>query len=241
MSAPKSQFTPIDNEKIVERYLRYMDDLKAPVLCAVRETDIRFETTAIRVVDHRILHLRMMNSLLSPASLRDRTEATKSQRIDISYHAHDILIFAATKLVKALKDGISLEVVRPIYKLQRREHLRVKPDKDIICRATLAFPAEKRFEDHSPYDVSAGGFSLLVTQGLAEAFLIGQEFKNVSFQFGPHEVLLQATVKNKVPIKSTRKVNIKIGFVVEAMPAALEREITRYAYLSTQKILGRRI
>ena len=236
-----AKFTPIDNEKIVERYLRYMDDLKAPVLCAVRETDIRFETTAIRVVDHRILHLRMMNSVLSPTSLRDRTEATKSQRIDVSYHAHDILIFAATKLVKAHKDGISLEVERPIYKLQRREHLRVKPERDIVCRATLAFPEEKRFEDHTPYDVSAGGFSLLVTQAEAEAFRIGQEFKLVSFRFGPNEVMLQATVKNKVPIKGPRKVSIKVGFLVKAMPAALEREISRYAYLSTQKILGRRI
>lgn len=236
-----AKFTPIENEKIIERYLRYMEDLNAPVLCAVRETGIRFETTAIRIVDDRIVHLRMKNDVISPEALRKSVMATNSQRVDISYHAHDILIFASTKLNKAHKDGISLEVERPIYKLQRREHLRVKPGTDIDCLATLSFVEEKRHEEHAPYDLSGGGFSILVSQDAAVRFMVGMQFRNVSFRFGPHEVLLQAVVKNKVPIRGPRKVNIKIGFNVTDMPVALEREITRYAYLSTQKILGRRI
>lgn len=239
--APHSEFTPIDDEKTVSRYLRYMQDLNCHVHCAVRETDIRFETTPLRVLDDKIVHLRMKGELMSATSLRDRVLATEAQRVDISYHAHDILIFASTKLNKIDKDGISLEVERPIYKLQRREHLRVKPAPGLRCNISMLLPHDNKVHEYPPYDISVSGFSILVSMDEAKVFEVDQEVKDIGFLFGAHELRINASVRSKVPIKGPRKTNIKIGFRSSSIPSALEHEISRYAYLISQKILGRRI
>ena len=236
-----SRFTPISDEKTVARYIQYMHDLNAEVHCAVRETDVRFDTTAIRIVDARVVHLRMRNDLMSPVKLKAKVMETDSQRIDISYHAHDILVFASTKLRKVDKDGISLEVERPIYKLQRREHLRVKPGSDVKCKLTVHNPRDRADHEYVPYDISVGGFSVLMNEAEIKLYEIGDKFASVSFLFGAHEVVIDAVVKNLAPIKGPRKTNIKVGFTIEQMPTALEHEISRYAYLASQKILGRRI
>lgn len=239
--ASDHRFTPIEDEKTVARYIQYMHDLNSEVHCAVRETDVRFDTASIRIVDAKIVHLKMRNDLLSPDQLKKKVDETDAQRIDISYHAHDILVFASTKLRKVDKDGISLEVERPIYKLQRRQHLRVKPGSDVKCKLSVHNPRDGQHHEYFPYDISVGGFAVMMKEKEAAAYEVGDQIPKVWFLFGAHTVVVDAVVKNKAPIKGPRATNIKVGFTIAQMPTALEHEISRYAYLQSQKILGRRI
>lgn len=237
----KSQFTPIQDARTVGRYIRYMDDLKCDVHCAIRETDIRFDTTVIKMPEPRVVHLRLRNELMSPMALKERFNATAARKVDLSFKAHDILIFASTNVRSIDKDGIILEVESPIYKLQRRENLRVKPTADTECWVRFLHPRTRSEVKLVPYDISSGGLSVVVNDVDLPEYAEGQEIKNVNFRFGPHEVLVNTAVMNAVKIAGSSKPRYKIGLKIVAMPAALEQEISRYAYLASQRILGRRI
>lgn len=240
--AGDNQFTPIHDEKTVSRYLHYMLDLHARVHCAVRETDIRFDTEPIQILNDKVIHLKMQTETISPDNLKTAVKNTKSQHIDISYHAHDILIFAATRLKQVDKEGLSVEVERPIYKLQRREHLRVKPGTDVKCLLKLTNPRDGSSKEYVPYDISVGGFALVLTEAEAQPFAAGDIYAGTEFTFGGIQARVDAVVKNKIPIQDSQDSNVKIGFtIIAGLPSRLEHEISRYAYMVSQKILGRRI
>ena len=236
-----SEFTRIEDESTVARYLQYMIDLAVPVQCALRGTDFRFETKARQVLNKNTIHLEMINAIMSADALKERVNTSKSGMIDLTYRAQDVLIFADTRMRSADKDGIALEVEPPLFKLQRRSNLRVKPESNITCYVRLRSPADNdEFIELNPYDISCTGFSLLLSQEEGQLYKKGDHFE-AEFHFQGNEAPVKATVASRFEIRGAGKSKIKLGFSMSPLPASLEQEVSKYAYSVTQKILSRRI
>jgi len=233
-------FTPIKSEEIVHRYLLYATDLRAHIQCHVQETDINF-TTRARHIDGLNIELRHPADQTDPEILLDKINQTATRTIDISYKIDEISIFATTDFLRIDKKSIFIRAKPPIYKLQRRDHLRVKPGSDIHCYVVIPPDNIAGSERITPSDISTGGFALILPEDEAEIFEKNMSLNQMQCVFGDIKTMIDAKVMSNVALKNSKPPMHKIGFAFKKLPNQLDQAIVRYAYRHSQRIWSRRM
>ena len=125
----------------------------------------------------------------------------------------------------------SSDLDMPMFKLQRREALRIRLT-DPKCTIQLGQ------QSHPLYDISAGGLSILVSLQEEKNYPKGQRFPKSTLQFLGKELKVDLEVKNLIT-HGKDGAKVKVGFHFVALPAAIEQMIAREAYLYTHKIWSR--
>ena len=238
----KNYFNPIDDERIADRYLGYIEDLNATLNCSIRNTELRFEAKPTAGVKNRVMKLRPNAAVAEYKKLQQLLNEAGSNEMDFNYKAQDILIFVTAKVTKIDDLGISLLIDYPIFKLQRRENLRVCPEPTVKCEVSitktgLLVPLKVR-----PFDISLGGFSVVVNQADKKVFKIDDEVRGIRLNFMENTNLIAAKVVNVIELKNKTRQEFKIGFsLIDELPPQLEQDIIRYAYDVSQRQTNRQI
>lgn len=234
----KKDLEEITDTSIIERYLKIVCDLHERVSCYFKGADSFFETQIMSVERkaNRIrLDLRKAN--MNPEQLRDSLISTLDRTANLSFRAQDTMFFAKCKVASVQPEHLNLELPPSIYKLQRRANLRI--------RIHDAGQAQCEFSGLGvlvPYDVSAGGFSLLLSTDEAERFPPGMPDLEVKFTFEGVSAKLQLDVKSQAEAPDAKgRPRIKVGFAFRKLPPPLEQQLARAAVVHTQKVFSKKI
>ena len=237
-----SQFEPIHDVKVIERYLKYTIDLKEPIQCLVKETKIRFDAAAKAIKPGTTqITIRSPLALTSQEKLLKDINETTERKVNISFKVQDTLYFIVCSVLSVQEDLIILSAEAPMYKLQRRSALRFKPDAKLKCSAS--FPTHifsENLKKLSVFDLSTGGFSIAVPVTGAEWFEEKQSY-DIDFSFADQDLKLKVKMANIKPDSNMKNPGWRIGFKFESLPAKLEQGIAKEAYAYTQKIFSKRI
>lgn len=228
------ELEPVTDLKTVHRYLKYGMELHEIVACYIEEADLRFDASLTSVDNARLLlELEISKESFSLLTTNDLSFIDRPQNpIRISFSVNEASFFAFTKFQFRQAKRIAVIAEMPIYKLQRREALRIK--------TMLAHQASLKLGDRiiPIFDISAGGLSILVSLKEQDAYQKGKLFANAVMAFGGKDFKVNLEVKNVLEHSKDGQ-QWKVGLGFKALPAAVEQMIAREAYLQTHKIWSR--
>lgn len=234
MPTKHTDLEPVKDLKMVQRYLKYGIEFHEIVACFIEDANLHFNAS-IRSIDAESLDISMEIEEESFTKLDSNTLAAidRSQHpVRLSYSVNEATLFVHGKFQRRSTRQIVVRAELPMFKLQRREALRMKvlaASNTTIKLGTNVYPL---------FDISAGGIGIVV--GLDEEYLYKtqQIFPACTLNFLGKEIKVNLEVKN---ILSASKDGLKwkVGFQFKALPAAIENMIAREAYLQTSKIWSR--
>jgi c-di-GMP-binding flagellar brake protein YcgR len=235
MPKEKDNLEPVTDLKMVERYLQYGMEFRETVSCYIEEAELKFETT-IKSVDAKKLFLEMEFTEESFAQLGtagleaiDRPQGP----VRFSYSVNEASFFVQTKFQFRQANRIVLKAEMPMFKLQRRESLRIKVLESHKAALKLAGKTVTPL-----FDISAGGLSFVVNLMDQKDYKKGQMFPNATLTFLGKEIKVNLEVKN-ILAHSKDGLKWKIGLRFRELPASVEQVIAREAYLHSHKIWSR--
>ena len=234
------EFEPIQDSRMVDRYLQSLVNLKEDIECLLKEPELRFAAYATKYeAEKYLLHLTINSATASAEKIREKFNQSVERNIVLSYLAQGTPFLINSSLELAQPQSLIVKALPPLFKLQRRQALRIKLNPEIPCTVYLPLPWEDK--PITPYDISTNGFSLLVSSQVANFFELGNILKAFSIQFRDHKVSIQARVSHKVHLPKDLLDRWKIGFNFMGLETRLEREIARSAYEFNQRIWARRL
>lgn len=233
MPAKEKDLEHVKDRKIANRYLKYLLDLNEPVSCLIEELHLRFETYA-KAYDADSGEIVLEFSQRSLDSLSDSDIAAIDGTTNVfrlSFEVGDVLYFAAGKLLKRNYHTLTLKLEFPLYKLQRRDALRIKVLEE--HNATVNLDGEV----YVLHDISATGMSLVVPLFKEERFANKKFFKGAALRFASLNLTLDLEVVSSSRMKKGDMQ--KIGFKFHGLPPSADQMIAKEAYLHTHKIWSR--
>jgi c-di-GMP-binding flagellar brake protein YcgR len=126
-----------------------------------------------------------------------------------------------------------MKIEFPIYKLQRRNALRIRVLDEHEGRINLA---GEIFEIH---DISAGGLSLITPPHRINDFPKGKFFTKSALRFAGLELKVDIEVISASKIRKAELSDHKIGLRFHGLSPSAEQSIAKEAYLHTHKIWSR--
>jgi|GEM_PF-5005442 len=234
MPKEKDHLEPVTDLKMVQRYLKYGLEFHEIVSCFIEDSGLRFDTS-MKTVDPDKFFIEMDVTEDSWAKLTPEMLAAIDQPrsgIRLSYSVNEATFFMQTKFQFRQANRIVVKAEMPMYKLQRREALRIKltdPKATIKLGNQPIMPL---------FDISAGGLSLVVSLEEQKGYTKGQLFPGSTLTFLGKEIKVNLEVKNILG-HSKDGMKWKIGLSFKALPASVEQMIAREAYLHTAKIWSR--
>lgn len=225
----------VRERKTAERYLKYLLDLNEPVSCFSEELDIRFESHA------KAFHQEKAELVLEvdPRSA-DGLEDSALTRLDalphplrLSFTVGDVLYFASANMLKRTYRTLTMQVSFPIYKLQRRNALRIRVLDEHKAKVNLE---GEIFEVH---DISASGMSVIIPHHREPEFPKGKVFKMAAMQFAGLDLRVEMEVINVSKIRKSDLSDYKVGLRFHGLSPKMEDSIAKEAYLHTHKIWSR--
>lgn len=233
MPAKDKDLEPVSDLKMAQRYLRYGVEFREPVSCFVEDGGVKLESYIVSVDTDKLL-IDMEITEESFAKLDGAKLGALDQpqgRIRLSYSVNEATFFVHAKVQGRTTRRLVVKADMPMYKLQRREALRIKVS-DPKCTIRLGR------ETLAVHDISAGGLSVVVRLEDEKSYAKGQTFPGSVLQFLGKELKVDLEVKN---ILSHGKdgIKVKIGFHFLSLPPSIEQMIAREAYLYTHKIWSR--
>lgn len=234
MPKEKDHLEPVTDLKMVQRYLKYGLEFHETLSCLIEEAGVRFDATLKYVdLDKMLLEADISNetfALLTPEALQ--AIDLRDKDIRVSYSVNEATFFIQAKINHRMAKRLVLKAQMPMYKLQRREALRIKLSDPKATIKLTGLPVMPLF------DISAGGLSLLVSLEEQSTYSKGQLFPGSTLAFIGKEFKVNLEVKNVLG-HSKDGLKWKIGLSFKALPASVEQMIAREAYLHTQKIWSR--
>lgn len=233
MPGKDKDLEPVTDLKMAQRYLKYGVEFREAVSCFVEEADLRFESFIV-AVDTAKLSLDMEITEESFAKLNPAQVAALDQPqspIRLSYSVNEATFYVHAKAQGRATRRLVVKADMPMYKLQRREALRIKVS-DPKCTIKLGR------ETLPLFDLSAGGLSIVVRLQEEKNYQKGQTFPGSVLHFLDKDFKVDLEVKN---ILSHGKDNlrVKVGFHFVGLHPSIEQVIAREAYLYTHKIWSR--
>ncbi len=234
MPNQSKDLAPIEDLKTVHRYLRYAIELHEIVSCYIEDASVRFDCYTL-TFDAQALTIELEINPDEFARLGAEELAAIDRRESsyrLSYTVNEVTFFVHAKLQHRSAKKLVLKASMPMYKLQRREALRIKVLDTHGASIVIAG------ESYRIHDISAGGLSILVGMEQQTHFQKQQPFPKSKLHFVGKEFEVNLETKS---IQSSAKDGLtwKIGFHFKQLPAAVEHLIAREAYLHTHKIWAR--
>lgn len=234
MPAKDKDLEPVSDPKMVQRYLRYGLEFHEVISCYIELADLRFEST-FKTVDPANLTLELEIAEDSFAKLTpQQLSAIDSPQspIRLSYSVNEATFFIQARVQSRSARRLVIRAEMPMYKLQRREALRIKvmeSHKATVKLGPNILPL---------YDISAGGISIVVSLDEEKAYKKGQLFPGSVLSFVGKEIKVDLEVKN-ILSNSKDGLRWKVGFRFKSLPSHFEQMIAREAYLHSHKIWSR--
>ena len=240
MALNEKDFEPIHNLKVIERYLKFITEQKEEFNCFLKDVDFYFDGIANSFDEKKLeLNLYLNTNKIAAETVRAEFNKTTERKISLSFYIQGIPFLISSKLEIAKPQEVILKLTPPLYKLQRRQSLRIKPEEKIQCLIYLPLPWEDKAI--TPHDISTSGFSVLVPQNIADPFERGAILKTVALQFMEQKSSTQIKLINKVRLPNDKLERWKLGFQFQNLNKTMEQEIAREAYKYNQRIWARRI
>ena len=225
---------PVTDLKMVQRYLKYGVEFHETVSCFIEESDLRFDAY-LKSVDEAKLVLEMEVTEDAFAKLDSNHLSAIDQPqapVRLSYSVNEATFFMHAKFQGRISRRLVAKADMPMYKLQRREALRIKvmdSHKATIKLGAVTLPI---------FDISAGGLSVVVELDQEKSYKKQQFFSGGILNFLGKEFKVDVEVKN-VLNHSKDGMKVKVGLRFKGLPASIEQMIAREAYLHTHKIWSR--
>jgi hypothetical protein len=233
MTAPREELEPITELETITRYLRYAHEFRETFSLLVEPEQLRLETLVASFVDDGL----RLGLEIPPESFQHLTDEEKAlldapaQKFRLSFAVNDILFFARSELVKRNVRVLDLKVKPPIYKLQRRDAVRIKLLDSQDGSITIAG------KTYFLHDLSASGLSFETTSGHENDFPPRTMIQSCVLRFSGLEAKVNLEVMG---VSKMKKDNLlKVGFRFMGLSPAIEQKIAREAYLHTHKIWNR--
>jgi hypothetical protein len=234
MPVKESDLEPVTDLKMVQRYLKYGLEFHEAVTCILEDGGLRFDGQ-LHAIDDATLTLELEIDEDAFAKLDSNQLGFVDQPqagVRISYSVNEATFFVHGKIQRRTGRRISLRADMPMYKLQRRESLRIKvmeSHKASIKLGAVTLPL---------FDISAGGVSVVVPIDQESIYKQKQAFPGCTLYFVGKEFKVDLEVKNVLG-HTKDGLKVKVGFKFKALPASIEQLIAREAYLHTAKIWSR--
>lgn len=230
----RNDLEPVKDEKIIHRYFRYASEFSETISCFVEHLNLRFDAQAQSFKEDT----NQFSIEITPESYQQMSNhelivvGREYSMIRLSFSVGDVLYFAGSKTVKRFNRSLVVEVEHPIFKLQRRNALRIKPVDSHGAKVDI----EGALFD--VYDISATGMSVIIPKDLEVIFPKGKILKSMlTFTNSECKVGLEVTSMSR--LRKDDDKSWKIGFKFKSLPTNTEQMIAREAYLHTHKIWGR--
>jgi c-di-GMP-binding flagellar brake protein YcgR len=234
--APKDKdLEPIKDKKVVERYLRYALDFREKFYCLLDPAPPRFEAL-LKKLDLENLSLELEITEASYDSLsKGETKRLESLPKDLrlSFAVNDVLYFLHSRLVERRTRQIAVTVDLPMFKLQRRDAVRIKPLESHNASV------EVEGKNYLLHDLSASGLSFVVMPDQEREFIPKQLFRSCRLRFTTLDVPVDLEVMGITRMRQEGSQLFKVGFRFLGLTAAVEQHLAREAYLYTHKIWSR--
>lgn len=226
---------PVEDRRIALRYLHYAVDLKEIVTLVEPSLNFSFTADALSFSEESLqLELGLEPGFLASLNY-EQMEALRRPAAEIrfSYGVSSVWVFAHGRVEAVGEKGLRLSVDLPVYKLQRREALRMRVREDhgaVVNLHGLDFPI---------HDLSAGGLSVVVPMVDERLFAPGLKIPPTTVTFLGKDWRVGLEIVSATPTKFHHGPALKIGFRMVRMPPGLEREIAKEAYLVSHQIWSR--
>jgi c-di-GMP-binding flagellar brake protein YcgR len=231
MPSKEKDLDPVTDLKMVQRYLQYGVEFRELVSCRLEDTDATFDAYVVSV-DVKSLSIDMEITEESFAKLTPAALDQGQTHIRLSYSVNEATFFVHGKIQRRMTRRLVVQADMPMYKLQRREALRIKVTDSHGATVRLgrdSFPV---------FDISAGGLSIVIPLSGEKNFKKGLTFPKSTLNFLGKTFQVDLETKNLLT-HGKDGLKVKVGFHFVGLPAAVEQIIAREAYLHTHKIWSR--
>ncbi len=226
---------PVSDLKMIQRYLKYGVEFRELATCLVEDIGFQFDAY-LKIADEKNLHIELEITdenfrSVTPEKLAslDRPQGD----IRFSYSVNEATFFVHGRIQGRRNNRLRIAASMPMYKLQRREALRIKVMDSHNASIQLG-PDLK----HSLFDISAGGISVIVSLEKQADYKKDMNFPNSTLHFLGKEIKVNLMVQNILQ-HGKDGLKWKIGFKFVGLPASVEQMIAKEAYLHTHKIWSR--
>lgn len=239
MAAPSDKdLEPVEDRKVIDRYLRYALDFKEIATCTAIESAPPSLHFSARILDFTpatfSLSLEIDEDNFADLNYEQRASLDQADRpLRLSFSVNDVLFFAHARVFARQERKIAVALDLPVFKLQRRSAVRLKIMKE------HAASVEMNGKKFIPHDLSAGGVSIVMDKLEKDRYAKGWEFAGAVLRFAGREFRANLEVAGAQPLRKDSDRLWKVGFRFKGLPPAAEDAIAREAILYTQKIWAR--
>lgn len=226
---------PVSDLKMIQRYLKYGVEFREVATCLVEDTGFKFDAFLKSANEKTLLvEVEIEQAAFKAISAADLAGLDKPQGdIRISYSVNEATFFVHGRIQSRSQNRVRITASMPMYKLQRREALRIKVMEShkatIKLGPDLVLPL---------FDISAGGVSIVVNLDQSANYKKGMLFPSCSLTFLGKVIPVNLEVQNILQAGKDG-LKFKVGFRFKSLPASVEQMIAREAYLHTHKIWSR--
>jgi hypothetical protein len=229
---------PLSDRKLVDRYLRYALDFKEIATCTAGDGSpppVHFFAAILGFnPDLFTLELDISEDSFADLNYEQRASLDLTERpLRLSFSVNDVLFSAHARITTRADRKVSVSLDLPVFKLQRREAVRIKIMKE---HAACVEMSGKKF---IPHDLSAGGLSIVMDKVERDRYAKGWVFDAVVLRFAGREFRSKLEVAGAHPLRKDSDRLWKVGFRFRDLPIAAEDAIAKEAMLYTQKIWAR--
>lgn len=222
---------PISETPTIFRYLKYALEFKEYVSLLVESTGQRMEGLSVTKVESSLLlGLEIPAPLFAPLSEEEKESLSDPGQIfRLSFSVNDVEFFAQGKFQRRNVRELFLQISSPIFKLQRRDSIRMKAPKGM---ASIEI-------DGTVYeieDISASGLSILVTPEQLTKFPLRTTLISCGLKFSELNLKVNLDVMNHLRRKDKNSVHLKVGFRFISLPQKAEQKIAKEAMLYSQRL-----
>jgi hypothetical protein len=231
----ENELAPVDDVQVVGRYFRYAIELREPVSCFQGDGAVNFLARTVSFdPTSRHLELEIPESVFGRLSKWDFAHLDRPLgKIRLSYSVNEVTFFVHAVLQGRTERRLSLHVDLPVFKLQRREALRIK-----VLESHKASVKLTDNLDLPIHDISAGGLGLVVTEMQKDQIQAEGGFPKAVLSFAGKDYTVSLELKTLGPT-GRGDLMWKVGLNFHNLPATVEQTIAREAYLHTHKIWSR--
>ncbi len=234
MPTKDKDLEPVSDLNMVRRYLQYGLEFHEIVSCYIEDVNLHFDAAFNSIdPDKLVLDLEISNEHFTSLNSSQFAAIDRLQgEIRLSYSVNEATFFAHTKFQGRNANRIVVKADMPMYKLQRREAMRIRvmeSHKATIKLGSVTLPL---------FDISATGLSIVVNIDEVKNYEKQQMFTKSILSFLGKDIQVDLQVQNVLGA-SKDGLKWKIGFRFKALPASVEQMIAREAYLHSHKIWGR--
>ncbi len=246
--AEQQHFFEIKDEAIITKVLRITADHAIPVTVWFKEQELKFETKASKFLQHIKSLCFTLPDEVTPDQLQNVFIKQGSQDILASFRIETINFFMKTTFA-GFEDTktFQLDIPKKIFKIQRREYLRIPFKRAMAPKMTVYDPRLKYNprRDIKPdevlefrvVDVSIGGVAIAAKVEDKEFLTKGTMLYDIRFKIRGSEIIAEGIIAHVFEtLNDQEKKILQVGIRFTDLPKRSEQIISQFALDEGRKL-----